>query len=285
MSAELPRSTREPGRRGKQGETRARLIQVTVDLLRQEGLHALTTGRITKAAGIAQPGFYAHFKNIDDLVRTAVSQVVEEMRQKIRAVRRRAFDHLREVRDIANLQATRAVYADTLDVLLSDPGFAELFLRYRRDPSLLGGYMREAATRVREDISEDMWRNAQLVGFSPELQPLVSMWAEQILGLFFAAAEAVLDGRYEGQKELIIDALALSSFAIMRAMLRRAGLGEAAAALAGQPLAQGKRARPALTARETQSGARPDHRPTPRAASPDRAPRTRSKNGGGRTSA
>ena len=81
MTSELPPSTREPGRRGKQGETRARLIQVAIELVRTEGLAALTTSRITRAAGIAQPGFYAHFRNVEEVLQTAVMQVIEEMRE------------------------------------------------------------------------------------------------------------------------------------------------------------------------------------------------------------
>jgi AcrR family transcriptional regulator len=239
MSIELPPSTREPGRRGKQGETRARLIQVTVELLRNEGLASLTTGRITRAAGIAQPGFYAHFKNIDDLVRSALSQVIDEMRSRVRTVRRRAFERLQQVQDVANFQITRALYADTLELFLSDRGFGELFLRYRRDPSLLGGYLREVAERVREDITEDMWRTAKTVGFADEQRATVAFWAEQLVGLYFAAAEALLDGRYTGpgEKDMVIDSLARSSFAIMRATLRSAKLSDAAAAVAHQPMA------------------------------------------------
>jgi AcrR family transcriptional regulator len=225
MSSDLPPSTREPGRRGKQGETRARLIQVAIELVRLEGLSALTTSRITRAAGIAQPGFYAHFKNVDDIVRSTVVQVIEEMRAKIAAVRKRSFERLREMSDIADSAAMRAVFVDSLDVFLSDPSFAEIFLRYRRDPSLLGGFMRQAAQRVREDLAADVWRNARAVGFKPNHYQLVSFWAEQILALYFSAAEAILDGRYE-DKQMVIDSLANNSFAIMRATLRAAGLGD-----------------------------------------------------------
>jgi AcrR family transcriptional regulator len=224
MSSELPRSTREPRRRGKHGETRARLIQVAVELVRREGLQALTTIRITKAAGITQPGFYAHFKNVDDIVHCAVSEVIEDMRHKISEVRRSAFERLREARDLVNLEVTRAVFADTLALFLSDPRFAEIFLRYRRDPSLLGGYVREAAQRVREDVTLDLWRNAQATGFQRQHYPLVAFWAEQILALYFAAAEALLDGRYE-DKELLMDSLARSSFAILQANRLAVGLG------------------------------------------------------------
>ncbi len=242
MSSDLPPSTREPGRRGKQGETRARLIQVTIELLRQEGLPALTTSRIARAAGIAQPGFYAHFKNVDDLVRTAISQVIDEIRAKIRGVRKRAFDRLQHVKDIANFEISRAMYADILDAFLSDPAFAHLFLRYRRDPSLLGGYMRQAAKRVREDITQDMWRNAQAVGFRPEHQQLVAFWSEQMLGLYFAAAEALLDGRYAEDRQMVVDSLARSSRAIMRSTLRAAGLQDVVPlAAARQPFSPPRR--------------------------------------------
>ena len=224
MSAEAQRSTREPGRRGKQGETRARLIQVTIDLVRQEGLPALTTGRITRAAGIAQPGFYAHFKNIDDLMRTALAQVLDDMQRKVTSARRRAFDRLRTVEDVANIETTRAAYADTLDVFLSDPRFAELFLRYRRDPSLLGGYMRYAMDVVRQDLTDDLWRNAQAAGCRQEHYPIVAFWAEQILALYFAAAEALLDKRHV-DRDMLLDALARNSYAIMVSTIRALGLG------------------------------------------------------------
>jgi TetR/AcrR family transcriptional regulator, fatty acid biosynthesis regulator len=225
MTGEPIRPTREPGRRGKQGETRARLIQVTIDVVRAEGLSALTTSRITRAAGIAQPGFYAHFKNVDDLVRTAVSQVVEEMREKIGAARRRTFERFKTVVDAAGIDATtRAAYDDALDVFLSDPTFAELFLRYRRDPSLLGGYMREAMEHVRQDLTLDVWRNARRLGFRDEHYPQVTFWAEQILGLFFTTAEALLDGRYT-DRAMLVDHVARSSSAILRVQMRAAGLG------------------------------------------------------------
>jgi AcrR family transcriptional regulator len=225
---ELPAPTREPGRRGRQGETRARLIQVTIDLVRTEGLSALTTSRITRAAGIAQPGFYAHFKNVDDLLRQAIGQVLNEMREKIRAARRRSFERIDSVENPANLDTLRAAYEDGLTVFLSDPAFAELFLRYRRDPSLLGGYMRRAMDGVRADITEDIWMRAQATGVPAERFPEISFWAEQVLALYFVAAEAMLDKRY-GSREMLLDSLARSAQAIMIATIAAVGGGRPAA--------------------------------------------------------
>ena len=228
MGSDLPRSTREPGRRGKQGETRARLVQVTIDLVRREGLSALTTSRITRAAGIAQPGFYAHFKNVEELLRTAVSQVLDDMREKAGAARRRALERFATMDSVGDLEMTKAAYEDTLSVFLSDPGFAELFLRYRRDPSLLGGYMRYAMESLRKDITEDLWRRALLMGFREEHRTHVALWAEQLLALYFAAAEALIDNRYD-DRELLLESVSRSSRALANATLE-AALGPAAAA-------------------------------------------------------
>jgi len=214
----MEQSTREPGRRGKQGETRARLVLVTIELVRNEGLSALTTGRITRAAGIAQPGFYAHFRNVDDLLRQAIGHVLGEMREKIRGARRRSFERLDAVSDAAQIDAIRAAYEDGLAVFLSDPTFAELFLRYRRDPSLLGGYMRRAMDGVRSDITEDMWLRARALGAKPHHRPLVSFWAEQVLALYFTAAEALLDDRY-ADRDMMLDALARNTCAMMNATI------------------------------------------------------------------
>lgn len=215
----LPPSTREPGRRGKQGETRARLIEVTIDLIRAEGLGALTTGRIANAAGIAQPGFYAHFRNVEDCLRTAIGVVVEELRERVSTIRQRAFERFADPESAGNLQAIRDSYADSYEVLLSEPTFAELLLRYRRDPALLDGYMGEVYDSMRQDLTNDIWAAAQAVGFREEHRPLVEIWAEQTLALFNYGTEVFLDGRHE-DREFVLDALARSSYAIQNAYIR-----------------------------------------------------------------
>jgi AcrR family transcriptional regulator len=225
MKSRFPTSTREPGRRGNQGETRARLIQVTIELVRQEGVSALTTSRITRAAGIAQPGFYAHFKNVDEIVRHAVSRVVEDIRKETRVARRRAFERYRQPN--ANLlDAFRAAYRETIEVFLSDPTYAELLLRYRRDPSVLGGSMMGVMQGIRDEFAADMWASAEQSGFEERHRPLVALWSEQLLALYFAGAESLLDGR-QADREVVYDSLARSSYAIMRSMVRAADLSEA----------------------------------------------------------
>jgi AcrR family transcriptional regulator len=195
------------------------LIQVVIELVRTEGLSALTTSRITRAAGITQPGFYAHFKSVDKVLHAAVVLVIGDMRLRAAAMRSKALERLREPGGIETIDATRVICEQVLEAYLAEPVFAELLLTYRRDISPLGDTMRRVMNRIRADATEDFWRNVQAAGFGAEHRPLVELWADQILALYFDGAEALLDGRYS-DKAMIVDALARSSFAIMRANLR-----------------------------------------------------------------
>src|SRR5262245_55153825 len=82
-------------RRGKEGATWAKLVDVTIRLLRFEGVASLTAARITREAGITQPGLYAHFQNVEECVNEAVAQVVGRMREQQSAARRRALERAR----------------------------------------------------------------------------------------------------------------------------------------------------------------------------------------------
>jgi AcrR family transcriptional regulator len=219
----VPPSTREPGRRGKRGETRQRILQVTLELLRTEGMAALTTGRIASEAGIAQPGFYAHFKNVEECLSTALSGVMDEMRAKVLIARANAFSRFQTVEDLVNVEATRAGIADSLDVMLSDRAVAELFLRHRRDWTMLDGFLCKAHDQFREDLKGDMWAIAHAHGFSEDHRLEVAWWSEQILALFFVAAETLLDGRYEN-RDMVVEGVVRNAYAIMRANLRWAGI-------------------------------------------------------------
>lgn len=222
-SSEIPPSTREPGRRGKRGETRQRILQVTLELLRTEGMASLTTGRIAGAAGIAQPGFYAHFKNVEECLSTALSEVVDEMRSKVNEARARAFSRFQSVEDLVNVDATRAALSDSLEIVIKDPAIMELFLRHRRDPTMLDGFIVKAYEQFRDDLKGDMWNLAFAFGFTEERRTEVAWWSEQVLALFFAAAETLLDKRYP-DRAMVIEGLTRNAYAIMRANLRWAGI-------------------------------------------------------------
>src|SRR5262245_40620159 len=65
MQSSMPRTNRESPRTAapkirREGPTRDRLVEAAIDLMRLQGASALTASAIARAAGIAQPNFYAY---------------------------------------------------------------------------------------------------------------------------------------------------------------------------------------------------------------------------------
>ena len=60
------------------------MIQIPKD----EGIAALTTSLITKAAGFAQYAFYRHFENVDDCLREVAGHIATHVRCSIDASRK-----------------------------------------------------------------------------------------------------------------------------------------------------------------------------------------------------
>lgn len=55
--------------------TRQNLLDAAVQLLIDEGRSGITTGRLTRAAGVVQSGFYNHFSSVDECVTVALDEV------------------------------------------------------------------------------------------------------------------------------------------------------------------------------------------------------------------
>jgi AcrR family transcriptional regulator len=186
MSSRLP--PKAPGKPRPAGvpSTRQRLIEAAIEVVRSDGLGALTTVEITRRAGIAQPGFYKHFRNVDDCLEEATTQVLDGMRQTFSAMRR-GIQNRKDPDEVARH------FLAVLDAVAVDKPFNELITRYRRDPSTLGRAIREVATRVRDDFVEELWVEARGGGLRSEHRPRVTFLAELVLASLGACIERVLD--------------------------------------------------------------------------------------------
>jgi AcrR family transcriptional regulator len=134
-------------RKANKERTRHKLVQATLKILHKQGPTALTTGRIAQAAGVAQPTFYVHFKDMDEALEEAAITVGDALRARLREFR----DGLQ---DGASPQAaTRHAFATGVEALTADRRSAELFLRHRRDvANPLGRRWRELMDGAREDL-------------------------------------------------------------------------------------------------------------------------------------
>lgn len=166
--------------------TRQRLVDAVIEIVRGEGLGALTTVEITRRAGIAQPGFYKHFRNVDDCLEEATKEVLDGMRETFGAMRRR-------IQSRNDPEEVAEHFLAVLDAVAADPSFNELIVRYRRDPSALGRAIREVETRVIVDFVGELWSDARSIGLLPEHREGVVLLAELIRGALSGAVERVLD--------------------------------------------------------------------------------------------
>lgn len=209
-------AAKSPRKRRKGGETRTLLINACIDLIRSEGLMALSTERVTRAAHISQPGFYNHFKNTDELLRVSVVSVLQDMAGRQTVLRREMMGGLETPQDAVDAQTTRNILEAMLDVFLSEPVFAELFLRYRFDASLLDGAVMAVAQEVIEDNISDLWELSRRMGARQEDYPRVALHAEHLSGIYYRTAELMLAKRYS--RELILQSACEAVISLTRGL-------------------------------------------------------------------
>lgn len=204
--------------------TRQRIIDAAIDIVRTEGIEGLTTVRLAQAAQITQPGFYVHFKNVEDCLLATAEYVVERSRRAQTEARRRAFAEVRQVQDIGSPTLVARVYDETLRTMLSEPRFAELFLRYRRDPSPLGRKMAQVMEQTRHEIAEDMRAVNRRLGVTERQGAELDLLAELILFLYLGAAEALLDGRATDISEVVETLTRVTRAALLAELSHFAGI-------------------------------------------------------------
>ncbi|MBK6574897.1 MAG: TetR/AcrR family transcriptional regulator [Sandaracinaceae bacterium] len=205
-------------RKANKERTRHKLVQATLKILHKQGPTALTTGRIAQAAGVAQPTFYVHFKDMDEALEEAAITVGDALRARLREFR----DGLQ---DGASPQAaTRHAFATGVEALTADRRSAELFLRHRRDvANPLGRRWRELMDGAREDLIADLHAR----GVGKHVDDLVVL-ADTIIGLVLTTVESILDGRVTNRASAM-DMMMRSVEASMTPPVQNASLGASAA--------------------------------------------------------
>ena len=214
-----PRNTRAPvrpklSRRARKDRTRQRILDAAVDIVRNDGIEGVTTVRLAQAAGITQPGFYVHFPTVNRCLEVAVEQVCQRLADLLRESRHRVYARVERPEDVGRPDLVAASYADTLELFLSEPKLADLFLRLRRDPSRLGKRIREIRDRVHADMTEELARVPSRLGIEPASRADLALFAEVVLALFYGMAEALLDERI-GDRDAAVRVLTRATLSIM----------------------------------------------------------------------
>lgn len=209
-----PKRTRTDSRKVA---TRQRLVDATIDIIRSEGVGALTTGKIANAAGIQQPGFYAHFKNVDECLRAAADQLTASMLDaEVRMRRERSFAV--DTRERLPEGIARMKFA--LGLWLENRRFTELFLRCRYDDSPIGASGREVLRRARELLTEDLLELAVKNGISTRYLRELELMAALLIASFANGIELLLNGQVR-DVDTMATALARANYHYVRGELTR----------------------------------------------------------------
>ena len=66
-------------RKDKVEETKQRILEAAYKIMREDGLHSLSSTKIVKAAGISQGGFFHHFPQVEDLYLYMLDRMMQQM--------------------------------------------------------------------------------------------------------------------------------------------------------------------------------------------------------------
>jgi AcrR family transcriptional regulator len=179
--------------------TRRRLLAAAADILAQGGYGQLSASAVARAAGIAQPTFYVHFRDKEELVRTLAREKLEALRRPLREARRR-------VARGDGIDALRDTFRMPLRALLEHPELFRLYIQEAHQPgSPFGEHARELGRELEADLVEDLVAAGASAGTRAERQRL-EMIAEGVIALTETLGLAYLDGRYT-DLEAIVDVL------------------------------------------------------------------------------
>ena len=204
------REASERPRERRTGKTRAKLLARAVELLRAEGIDAVTTKRLTRHLGITQPAFYMHFEDIEACRAEAVELLADELVVFIETM----HGSLREV-DPFDPATLERHYARVVERALEDRELARLLVLGTRQESILDDRVEAARQRIVTEIALHMNTVAEALGY-PADDALARKEALIVLNEVLTMIRLLLDGaltdRDEVARLLAHQTLSLASF-------------------------------------------------------------------------
>src|SRR4026207_350592 len=105
--------------------TRQRLLDAAARLRGEVGYGGLSPGAVARAAGVAQPTFYVHFRDMDDLLRTLGGEQLGALRTRLRAAREGVIAG-------RGVETVRETFRIPLDTWIETPGLLRMYAQELR---------------------------------------------------------------------------------------------------------------------------------------------------------
>jgi AcrR family transcriptional regulator len=179
--------------------TRRRLLEAAARVLRESGHGGLSASAVAREAGVAQPTFYVHFVDKDDLMQTLAREKVEGLRGPLREARAR-------IKRGSGIDAVRETFLLPVKALLEDPDLFRLYVQEGHHPnSPFGEEARKLRSELQADLAADLIELGAPARTSGERARL-DMIADAILAQAEALGLGLIEGRYP-QADAVVDVL------------------------------------------------------------------------------
>lgn len=209
QASQTPRRPRRDKRRER---NRRQLIDATIELVAQGGSGALTVSRVSRAAGMEPPNFYAHFKSVEECEAAAAEELEQYLQRKLQPYSRVQTSH--------GLDEAQRWYAALLASWLEEPRWLRILLRARNEDSPIGRRMRGIVDRVRADTWKVLWELSVRRGMKGVTHAEIEMLADLCVGHFTTAFHALAEGRTR-DVDAAAAAIARANRALIGAEFRR----------------------------------------------------------------
>lgn len=176
--------------------TRRRLLDGAALVLRKEGFENLTTSRVAREAGVAQPTFYVHFRDMDDLLHALADENLGQIRKPLREARQ-------SIKTADSDDPLRETFRLPLRTLTAQPELFRLWVQELHRPgSPLGRVAREMQDEMRRDLVEDLIALGAPASTQSERQR-VEIIADGLIALTQSMALGYIDGRYSDLEQIV----------------------------------------------------------------------------------
>lgn len=179
--------------------TRQRILDAATRLLGETGYGGLSASAVARAAGIAQPTFYVHFRDKDDLLRTLGDEQIGSLRLRLRDARARVLEG-------QGVAALRETFRIPLESWIEHPALLRLHAQeLHQAASPLGAMLRTLRDEVQSDLADDLARFGLPSATDADRERL-EMIADAMIAQTEALALGFVNGRYR-DREGVVDVL------------------------------------------------------------------------------
>ncbi len=174
-------------------QTRARILDAAINTLIEEGYVGFSMNKIAKRAGIAQPSFYVHFENMDQLFEAMAENVAERF---IRPLQEALVSVVQTLKPDEIRGMIYRLFLVGFDIIREQQALCRMVWAERDQPnSPLATYLNRFY-RDNKDSWGNVLANIGLVGTTDADKIKLALFMDGVFALFECYATQWMSGRY-----------------------------------------------------------------------------------------